>query len=584
MPSSSRSLAGRIPNRCLIATVLTLTAVLGASAATPREELLRLVPDDVGFCLAVQDLRRNAKEFLDSPFLDQFRASPLGQIVRDAPETSQLAAFAEHLQKHLNLDWDRLREDILGDAIVFAYRPGPPGQHEKEQGLILIRARSAESLSSFVKSVTRTQNESRRSARIQVRQHNGAEYGAWTGRVSTHFYYVHGPILALTTQEELLRRVIDLDRRSAAEIESVLVKRLRDLRLADEFATLWVNPAAFQPELEHRAGQAGGGEAIVLRAVSRYWKALDGIAFWASLKKKEFVVGAAVVARPEQLPAAARKLFNGDAKPSELWNRFPQDAILAVAGRVDMSVLADMVGEFLTPEVHKAASEALQRSAGAALGKDLRRDVLPCLGPDIGFCITPRANSRDGWFPDLLFALRIQPGNQDKPVDQAIAEILRSSALLGTLAYNNSHTDKMSLKNVVREKVQITYVVNKQRFPAGVEPALALKDGYLIIASSPNVISQFRSVKTPSPPSASTEIPIIRLSLRSLRKFIEQRKEILAPYVAKNENLSKEEAQTLVKKLAANLELFDRIELSHQSSNGQVTLRLRIRTEYAVRK
>ena len=70
--------------------------------------------------------------------------SPLGKTLAGSTKVKQLAKFETDLKALLDLDWKQIREDILGDAVVLAYRPGPPGKPEQEQGLILLHAHNAE--------------------------------------------------------------------------------------------------------------------------------------------------------------------------------------------------------------------------------------------------------------------------------------------------------------------------------------------------------------------------------------------------------------------------------------------------------
>src|SRR5207245_710882 len=96
----------------------------------PRDELLRLVPGDVGFCLLIEDVRGHAKALLDSPFVSQFRASPMAKLI-DANETQKLTLADQFLQQYLQISAQQLRDDVLGDALVLAYRPGPPESPDK---------------------------------------------------------------------------------------------------------------------------------------------------------------------------------------------------------------------------------------------------------------------------------------------------------------------------------------------------------------------------------------------------------------------------------------------------------------------
>ena len=118
------------------AAVFALAAPL--RAASPRDELLRFVPEDVGFCFVLQDLRAHAADLADSPFVEQVRQSPIGAALRGSQELKRLDQADKTLRQQLGVGWDQLRDDVFGDAIVFAYRPGPPGKPDQEQGLVLV--------------------------------------------------------------------------------------------------------------------------------------------------------------------------------------------------------------------------------------------------------------------------------------------------------------------------------------------------------------------------------------------------------------------------------------------------------------
>src|ERR1700723_882346 len=112
-----------------------------AQTVSSRDELLALVRGDAGFCLSLQNLREESARWQSSPWLKAVRSSPLGQAVEKAPELQSLARLKEEIKKRFDVDWKELRDDIFGDAIVFAYWPGLPGTPDQEQGLLLVHAR-----------------------------------------------------------------------------------------------------------------------------------------------------------------------------------------------------------------------------------------------------------------------------------------------------------------------------------------------------------------------------------------------------------------------------------------------------------
>ena len=92
----------------------------------------------------MQDVRGHAAALGASPFAQHFHRSPLGKALARSPEMRKLEAVDKLIAKQVGIGWAALRDDVLGEAVVFAYRPGPPGRPQQEQGLVLVRALLAE--------------------------------------------------------------------------------------------------------------------------------------------------------------------------------------------------------------------------------------------------------------------------------------------------------------------------------------------------------------------------------------------------------------------------------------------------------
>src|SRR5262249_41814698 len=202
------------------AVLLPPPASLPAAGPPPppgaRDRLLRFVPDDVGFCLVVQDLRAHAADLLASPFAAQFRRSAFGASLADSAEVRQLAKVEKDLEKLLGVGWAGLRDDVLGDAFVFAYTPGPPDKPELEQGLILVRARSAKTLAALLDKVNAAQKDSGELKALVEREHKGVKYYRRVERKEVNYYLLRGPVLVLTGQEGMLRKAIEREQAAPA--------------------------------------------------------------------------------------------------------------------------------------------------------------------------------------------------------------------------------------------------------------------------------------------------------------------------------------------------------------------------------
>jgi hypothetical protein len=560
----------------------TLTAPL--CAASPRDELLRYVPEDVGFCLIVTDLRGHSAALADSPFAEQFRASPAGQALVNAPEWKQLAEVDQQLQKALGVGWIGLRDDILGDAFVFAYRPGPPDQPMKEEGLVLVRARDEKKLAELIERLNRLQKESGELERLEERQHAGFKYVCRVekkGKEPT-FYYQAGPVLLFTSQEAMLKRSLERSRALAPDAAAPLTGKLNKLGGGGAVLALWVNPRAFDAAIEAR-GKAGPDD-VALRTFAGYWKALDGLLLTVRLDR-ELTIGLAVEARTDALPPAARRFLSEASQASDLWRHFPDDALFAAAGRIDGVALLEALSEFLPPEQRTLLHDELNRSLAAPLGKkNFLKEVLPFIGPDWGVCVVAPPADGQSWFPQGVLAVRIAPGDRTAPVDRAVLEAVKAFAFGLVVGHNQTHPKAiLSLKTVELDGRTIQYLDGPEALPPGLQPAFALVNGHLLLASSPEVIRRFGTSPGPAPdPEAG--VPLLRVSFKAWRAFLRQRREPIIAFLAEKEKLPPEEIAARLDKTLTVLEFIDRVELKQKSGAGQVILTLTITPNKPLRK
>lgn len=570
----------RLP-RSLLAFSCFLASFSLAQAATPRDEVLRYVPGDVGFCLVVQDLRDHSAAFLASDFVRHFQTSALGLALSKDPELQKLIDFQKLLEKQLGLEWAQVRDDLLGDALVFAYRPGPPGKPEQEQGLILVRARDAKLLSDFLDRLDKVQKKSGELKEVQTLEHRGRKYVRRVETKGDNYYYLNGSVLVLSSQEAMLKQALDRDLDLPATEAPPLVKQFQRLGAEKPLAVLWMNPQAFTPEIEAKAAQAEAAEAAILKNFLGYWKALEGVAFSVSLQK-DLQLTLTVRARTEQLPPAARKLLAEASKPSELWDSFPEDALLAAAGRLDVAALLELLDDFLTKETRLALHDFLDRNLGAVLGKNALKEVFPHLGPDVGLCITaPPAQAKE-WFPHSVLALRVRPGDRSAPVDQSLLSAINSYAMLAVVAHNRQNKDQLILKSTQLDKLDVKYLVNDKAFPPGLQPAFALDKGYLVLGSSPEAIRRFSTARRHAP--RGNEVPLLRMSLKDLRQYLSDRRDPIVTASAVANQVPREEAQRNLDGLLSVLQLVDRLELSHRSSEGTFHLTLHVQPVKPLRK
>lgn len=568
---------------CLLVSLWLALPAPAPAATAAAEELLRFVPADTTFCLVVRDLRGHAAALANSPLAEAVRRSPLAMMVRAAPELKDIGKADRFLEKVLRLTWEQLRDDILGDAIVFAYRGGPPGKPEAEEGMFLVRARDPKQLAALVERLNAFQKESGDLKTLEERTHDGVKYFRRVEGKGQNFYCLRGPVLIFSEQEALLKQALTQEGKGQAGQESALGRQLRLLGADRTLAALLLNPRAFDAALEAKLARARGSEEAFLKTFLSCWKALEGIALTLGLGA-ELELGIAVRARPEALPAAVRRFVEEAALRSDLWNRFPDNALLALGMRSSGTALVELLAAFQTKAAFETLQEELNRGPGAALeGKDVVAEVLPSIGPDWGLCVTapPREDKR--WFPAVVFALRVGPGgNKAAPVDRAVINALRSYALFAVIGHNKTRKDVLSLKRLSEDRREIHYLSSSRGQASGLQPSFGLCDGYLVLASSPETFRRFATVN--AAPASTGEVPLLRLSVKDLRHYLADRRGPLTAALAEQHRLAPEEVARRLDGLLAALRYFDRVEVVQKTAAGQATLTLRLRTSLPLRK
>lgn len=544
-------------DRCLVLAV-ALTALLAVPArAEPRDDLLRYLPDDIGFCLLGQDLRERLIEGMASPFAERAARSAPGRQIAASREWRQVRQMAAALEKQLGMSWKEARDEFLGGAFLFAYRPGPAGKPEQEQGLFLLRAASPRPLAALISRLNEVQKQTGELKAREDREYRGVAYVRRVEAKEVNYYLIRGPVLLFTSSEPLLRRAIDSERNALGATGSVFAHRLRDVGMERAPLVLLVNPRAFDDAIAARAVEDAN-----VRPFAALWKAVQGIGLALDVKT-DLRLTLSVRVSPKELPAAARPFLPAVTTPSAVWASIPDDALVAVAGRVPLTQWYELLAGLLSRESRDKFEQELDRTLGAVLGKSVVRDVLPAIGPDWGAFVTAPPAESKGWLPAFTAAIRLERGDGDEPIDQAIVQAIHSGAQLAVLSHNKTHPGRpLALRTTQLDGTRIRSLRGDEALPPGIQPSFALKGGYLVLASSLAGVGSFRPPAAAEPASS---VPLLRVSLRALRDYLRQRREPLTARLTRPDGLSAEQVGRQLDAVQAGLELFDRVELRQVS-------------------
>ncbi len=547
--------------RCVVLFAwLGLASVASAQTAF-RHDLLALVPDDFAVCIVVHDWRGHAARWEQSDWIKVFRQSPLHKTILDAPEMKQLGRWHDDLKKHFDLDWPTLRDDVLGDTVILAYKPPSQKNPADEQGLFLLHARKPERLVHLVDRLNDRQTKSGELKSLAVLEHKGTKYHRREEAKKTQYYFLDGPLFAFTDKHDVLRAF--LERRAAARKEHPWAKRFQRAGAEQALVTMCVDPSRLALDF--------GQNAKAKDALPTYWKALEAI-FVTLTIENEAELRVVIQADAKKLPELVRDAFSRTVPASTLWQRFPEQSILTIAARTNFAGTAEGLKVLLPKKDHKDLADEWQRQLAVLLGVDLK-EVLLSVGPDWGICVLPARKASE--LPQALIAVAVKPDEQQPDFGGALFTKVQKLTEIAVEAYNQRHPkSKIRLQTLTQGKVTVVYLAHDALFPAGMQPACALKDGFLLFATSPEVIEQFRLHEGKTPLRKDT--PLVRMSAPELATLLHNRREQILGNLTAGQTMSERDAKKNLESVIALLRLFDQMTLSQHGEAGQATWTLRL--------
>lgn len=551
--------------RLLLALLLAVPAV---AAAGPRDDLLRVVPDDFAFCAVVQNLRGQGEG--KSPFLEGMAASPLFQQLQQSPEAQKVRQVIDTILKELEVTPAQVVNDVLGEALVFAYRKGPPGQPEKEDGMILLHAPDEKLLARLVDRVNELQTKA---GEIKGVEPVNGKQGRYFRRVkavegqTADFYALRGHRLVFSGSEALLNTTLaGLAAEGAGE--PPLAKRMKALGVNDAPLVLLVNPRSFDADVGESAKAGKPAERAFLAEFARYWKAVDGLA--VSVKFAPAIeVGLSLNVRKADLPAAAARFVAEAGKRSPLWDRVPDDALFAAVGRIHPESLASMLGAFLAEPDRKKVLDTITDATRPFLETDDFAPLARGIGPDVGFWVTAPAAADKTWVPEAVLAVKLADGPEGKQAEEAALKGLDFLARLAALSHKG-----LRVHSEAQGPVAVKYLTHPTAFPDGFRPAFASKGGYLVAASSPKAIGKFEPPTTQ--PRDADEVPIVRISVSAWRAYLRAHRGPVTDFLARTKGIEPEAMGRQLDGFLPILDGLERVELLQRSGPDRATLVVRL--------
>lgn len=567
--------------RFFLALTTLLALALPAAAVSPRDEALRVAPPDFALVVVVQNLRNNLEAVSESPFAGWLPTTAIGKQLLTGVDFQKFTDSATPIFGVLGLTPSDLLHDIIGDAVIFAYAPATADNPKNERSVIVVRPRKPDVLAKVLERLNEAQIKSKELKAVAQHKHAGEVYfERQKPQESSDFYCFRDGVFVFSQSEAEIKAAIDRSK-DPKDKPPELLTRLTKLGVADALVTVLVNPRPLDAELASKVKAARPDEKAFLTKFAEVWAAADSAAIYFALDTGA-ELGVSVQFNPAKLPAGAKGWLVGDRTRSALWSTIPDNAMLAVSGRVKANDVLDALAALNAGDGKPTVRETIEQTLGPIVGKDKLPLVLESLGPDWGVWVVPPAKGSKDAVPVAVAAVKVQT-DDPKGADPAksLTQALDYGFLLARIGYNSSHKDQLELREEKDGDTVIKSLAG-DAFPAGFRPCFALKGGYLLVSTSPDAIKAF---KTPAgDPKAGGEVPLARFSGAATRDYLMAHSPALAKLLSTAGAGDEKGLAQQLDMLAQVLEPMEKVELLATGNATGMKFALRVKPTKPLKK
>ncbi|HEV3386401.1 MAG TPA: hypothetical protein VG097_16380, partial [Gemmata sp.] len=464
-----------LPYAGFLLVIADLLFFAGTAQASPRDEILRVAPADAALIVLVQNARDHYRNLSESPFAQWLPTTAIGKKLFESDELKQFHNSGKMIFNELGTTPAALIDDVLGEAVAFAYSPAPNDKPNDERALILIRPRKLEVLSRLIDKMNDLQIRSGELTAVVRKEHGGIEYHERQkpGNGKEYFCF-RDEVFAFSGNEAEIKAFIDRDKAVAklADKPPELLDRLKKLDIADAAAVILINPRALDAEVNSKVASAKPDEKRFLSRFAEIWAALDAAALYITLDKNlEF--GVSVRFTPGKLPVDAKKWLTGPRDITTAENLIPESALFGFSGQIRATELMEIVVSLAPREAGKqGVSEWITEVLGPIVGRDKLPLVLDALGPN--WAVWAEQPTKEGVLPTFVGAVEISgEGANRAKAEKALLQAVEFGFNRARVMYNSKHQDQIEIRSEKdpRSMATVTTLVNETGFPPGFAPA-----------------------------------------------------------------------------------------------------------------
>lgn len=547
--------------------------------AGPRDELLRVAPTDAALVVVVQNAREHAKGLAGSPFVEALPRTAVGKKLLQVIDLQQVRDVTSTVLPALGTTPQALIDDVLGDAVAFAYSPAPAGKPSDERAVILIRPGKPEALAKIVERINELQKQSGELKALARREHAGGEYFERQKPEGgePEFYCFRSGVFAFSANETDIKGVLDRDRSVPKDAPAPLVVRMQKLGVADTLAVVLVNPRPLDAEVKAKIAAAKPEERRLFARFGQLWDALEFAAVSLSVGT-DAELALSLRFHQDKVPADVKTWLVGPREPIAAARLIPDNALAGFAGHAKASELLDLAAS-LAPEPagRPGVKEWVAKTLGVVVVPQKLALVLDSLGPNWAAWAVPP--EKDGFLPVVVGAVEVSGEGEKRAVaEKTLLQTVEFGFQTARVAYNSRHADQIDLEETrdAATGVVIKSLVNEKGFPPGFRPSFALVKGYLVVATSPDAITAFKGPPAGDGAKDGTAL-LARFSGTHTRAYLVTHGDKLAKFLGELGAGDESTLRAYATTATEVLELIDTIDLTRRDLENGLKVSVRVK-------
>jgi hypothetical protein len=587
--------------------ILLATAAGADEPASPARELQKLIPPDASVVLTVEDLRGQVRELLASRLAAELQKLPTVKAWFDSEKYEQLETARDQIEGVLQAKLTEIRDQILGDAVVFALRlpAHSPFDPSQARGILALKAANPPLLRRLIDLINTTQKQNGEIAAVVERKRGDVsyfvrEFPAGSDHLPEAYVTFPDGIFAISNGVDLIAEFIDLKARKAddgAHAPASLMDSPRfqalDHRLpARALARLYIDPRLAERLLKSSPRPRSPGEALI----GRYIAALESAGAALVVREGHVTLQTAEIFEPRKF----REVIGGGtarstSTPPRL-DRVPAKALAVGSLRVDFAALYRILLQLVPePELPRLAN-AETALKGIFLGQDPRTRILPGLGPRILAFANAPADWEPGSKPDVpasrnwpfpsVVALELQAdpdrhASSSKPAQPTVADALDNAlnTLLALVTFDGKFAQSGS-RIVSREVSGVTvktldppvpfaYAVDRAGHRLVLGDSAGAVERYLASDSNPAAGARFRRLQALAFPDAHS---FLCLDLAAVGTMMQTHRDRITGILANHEHRSRDEVAHDLDQFVALSRLFEAAYLTNRIDTDSATV------------